>query len=161
MGKFKQYALHLLDILPYILLILFVDLFTKLLFDKQSIVIIEGVFSFTSSYNTGAAFSMFSGKVIYLIIFTFVYLFIFLLFDFFESKKTTSKLYLASLSLIVGGAIGNLIDRIAFGYVRDFIFFEFINFPIFNVADICLTFGVILLMVYTLFFARNKKKNEV
>ena len=64
-------------------------------------------------------------------------------------------------ALIFGGAVGNLVDRINFQKVRDFIYLEFIRFPVFNVADICLTVGVILLGVYVVFFAGKGKNGAI
>ena len=55
------------------------------------------------------------------------------------------------LALVLSGAIGNLIDRVALGYVRDFIAFDFMNFPVFNFADSCITVGAVLLIVSVLF----------
>ena len=60
-----------------------------------------------------------------------------------------------SLSLFIGGAIGNMIDRIFLGYVVDFLQFTFIDFPIFNVADICVVFGAIIMMIYVIFFDKE------
>ena len=57
-----------------------------------------------------------------------------------------------ALSLLAAGGIGNVVDRVIFGYVVDFIEFNFIEFPVFNVADICVTVGVILLFIQVLFF---------
>jgi signal peptidase II len=62
-----------------------------------------------------------------------------------------------SLSLIIAGAVGNLIDRIFLGYVRDFISFSFFN-PVFNVADSCLTVGIALFLVYYIFIYKDPKK---
>ena len=61
----------------------------------------------------------------------------------------------------MAGAIGNLIDRILFGYVRDFIYLKFINFPVFNIADMALTFGIILLLLYIIFYTTKKTNNEI
>ena len=57
--------------------------------------------------------------------------------------------------MILAGAVGNLIDRIMNGFVVDFIYFQIINFPVFNVADICVTLGVIFLIIFLLFKYRN------
>jgi signal peptidase II len=54
--------------------------------------------------------------------------------------------------MITGGAIGNIVDRIALGYVRDFVYFELIDFAVFNLADSFLTIGTILLLIYVIFF---------
>ena len=67
-----------------------------------------------------------------------------------------SKLLLTAYSLILAGAVGNFIDRIRLGYVVDMFKFEFIDFPIFNVADICLTIGVIFLFYYVIFKEQSK-----
>jgi hypothetical protein len=65
------------------------------------------------------------------------------------------------LSLIIGGAIGNFIDRVAIGYVRDFLDFSQVYFPwVFNIADMCLVVGAILLGVYVIFFYKPKEKAE-
>ena len=61
--------------------------------------------------------------------------------------------------MVLGGTLGNMIDRIFLGYVRDFICLEFINFPVFNVADSCLVIGVILYCVYYVFLW-DKKENK-
>ena len=53
-----------------------------------------------------------------------------------------------SMSLIIGGAVGNMIDRLFRGYVIDFLEFTFIDFPVFNVADICVTVGTVLMFIY-------------
>ena len=74
---------------------------------------------------------------------------ILLVYNFFKTKKTI--LYSVSYGLILGGAIGNLIDRVFLGYVRDFIKFSFFSFN-FNIADACLTIGVILFVIYLIFF---------
>ena len=60
-----------------------------------------------------------------------------------------------SLSLIIGGAIGNMIDRIFLGYVVDFIQATFIDFPVFNVADICVVCGAIMMFVYVAFIDKT------
>ena len=67
------------------------------------------------------------------------------------AKRPKNKLLLLSLSMIASGGIGNLIDRIRFGYVVDFLDFRLINFPIFNVADIFVTVGAALFIALLLF----------
>ena len=80
----------------------------------------------------------------------------------FDAKyKPDSKLYSIGLSFVVGGAIGNLVDRIFLGGVRDFIVFEFWReFPTFNVADSFIVVGVILLAIYIIFFSNEKKESK-
>ncbi|MDE6732944.1 MAG: signal peptidase II [Oscillospiraceae bacterium] len=96
--------------------------------------------------NNGAAFSRLSGKTLFLIIITSLVI-LWLLF-LMISKKVHRPVYLASISLILGGGIGNLIDRIFnSGLVVDFIDVRIINFPIFNFADICAVCGAGLLLL--------------
>lgn len=132
------------------------DQITKIVLDGKEIRLIEGVFILKSSHNFGAGFSILTGKGWLLILLTIVFLIGILTFNYFQ--KTKNSLYKWSMALIVSGAIGNLIDRIFLGYVRDFLFFELINFPIFNVADSCLTIGVFLLCVYFIFVEPKIKK---
>ena len=69
-----------------------------------------------------------------------------------------------SVGLIAGGCIGNMVDRIALGFVRDFLNFQFMDFPAFNFADVCICVGVVVFIIYFLFFYskedKNKKKDE-
>lgn len=96
--------------------------------------------------NNGAAFSRLSGKTLFLIVITSLVI-LWLLF-LMIAKKVHRPVYLASISLILGGGIGNLVDRIFNnGLVVDFIDFRIINFPIFNFADICAVCGAGLLLL--------------
>lgn len=72
-------------------------------------------------------------------------------------KKPKSKLFYASVALVIGGGIGNLIDRIFYGYVIDYISLSFFP-PVCNFADYCITVGTVLLMVYVLFLSEVGKK---
>ena len=66
-------------------------------------------------------------------------------------RKTMPRFVAVTLTLVLSGAIGNLIDRLFLGYVRDFIAFDFYDFPVFNIADTCVTIGSILLFIAILF----------
>ena len=155
MKKYYKYILYSLIVSSLILL----DMLTKNLLDGKAIPLIDGVISFYSSHNTGAGFSILSNKTLLLTIITVVFFVLFTLFNIFEKFKPT-HFYLISVSLLYAGAIGNLIDRLALKYVRDFICLEFINFPIFNVADICLTIGVMLYAINFLFLNKTKKEKK-
>ncbi len=112
----------------------------------QSIPVIENIFHITFKTNDGAAFSILSGRVSFLIIATL--LIIGALVAFILVKKPKSKIFGIAVSLIISGATGNLVDRVALGHVIDFLDARFINFPIFNVADICVVIGAALFCIY-------------
>ena len=116
--------------------------------------LIKGLVSILYVRNTGAAWGMFEGKMVFFYLITAVAVgtLIYLMFK----EKGKSKLLLTAYSLILAGAVGNFIDRIRLGYVVDMFKFEFIDFPIFNVADICLTIGVIFLFYYVIFKEQSK-----
>lgn len=107
---------------------------------------IAGAFRFTLVQNTGAAFSMLAGKQTLLLVITGVAIAAMTAFQLLSADKET-PLFRAAMWLLIGGAAGNFFDRIAYGAVIDFIEATFISFPIFNVADICITtaFGLIVL----------------
>lgn len=110
--------------------------------------------------NTGAAFSMFSGKVDFLIIVTAVALLVIAYALF--AKKFSNKIEEFCFVLIFAGGTGNLIDRIARGKVVDYLEFLFIEFPIFNFADILVCCGIALFAGYTIYteFICGKKKGR-
>lgn len=114
------------------------------------------VFKLTHITNKGAAWSMMEGKSWFLIGFPLVIILAGLVFMY--MKRNGHKLMLISLALMIGGGIGNLIDRIRLGEVVDYIKFDPINFPVFNFADISVVVGVILLAVYFIFFDKSDKK---
>lgn len=118
---------------------------------------IPGILHLTYAENTGAAFSMLAGSKVFLIIFPLIICAV--LVYILVSKKITNKIGSWSIALIIGGAIGNLIDRIFRGAVIDFFEIRLFEFAIFNVADIFITVGAILLFIYILFLA-DKKDNE-
>ena len=101
-------------------------------------------------HNYGAAWSSFSGMR-YLLIALTVVLMIFLAV-LLVKKIVRHPLGLTAVTLTLAGGIGNLIDRVRLGYVVDMFNFQFMSYPVFNVADMCIVFGVILLLVYYLFF---------
>ena len=91
-----------------------------------------------------------------IIVLTFIFLAVIVVYDICFKKR--SAFFGISTAMIVAGAIGNLVDRLVFGKVRDFIYFSPINFPVFNVADICLTIGIIMFAIYMIFL--STKSNE-
>ena len=102
--------------------------------------------------NFGAAFNLFNGSRIFLSMLSIIVT-IFIIYLFLKNNSI-SKIDLLSYSFILGGTIGNGIDRLTKGYVIDFINLNFINFPVFNVADISINIGVIFI-AYS--FIKNKR----
>lgn len=113
---------------------------------------LPGIFKIRLVENEGAAWGIFSNQLWFLIIITIIAIgfFIYLSKDF---DLVDNPIYSASFILIVAGTLGNFIDRIFLNYVRDFLTFDFMNFPSFNFADMCLTIGVIFLSYDILFGA--------
>ncbi len=126
----------------------------------QEIVVINNFLSWDYVRNTGAAFGSFSGNTLVLIIITGVLLAVGIIAIL--SKKITNKFLLTVSVMIISGGIGNLIDRIAKGYVVDYIKVLFIDFPVFNFADILVTCGAFMLIGYLAFdtYRDYKKKNN-
>lgn len=132
-------------ILVIVLAILSLDRLTKLivtsnLLYNQSLPVIKGIFHITLVHNRGAAFGILKNQVP-LFIFTSVFAIILIYLNL--KDKSHGKLYTVSLSLILAGALGNLIDRLLLGYVIDFL--DFRIWPVFNIADSSITIGVILM----------------
>jgi signal peptidase II len=117
--------------------------------------LIPGVLSLTNLRNDGAAWSLFSGQQWFFYIVTIVALIV-VAFLWRDSKN--KPMYRLGLAFILAGAIGNFIDRLHQQYVVDMFQTDFINFPIFNIADMCLTVGVILVAVYIIFFDNDGGK---
>ena len=109
--------------------------------------IIDGFFYITNCHNEGAAFSLFSGNVLFLIFITLIVLFLIYRTI---NKENVNKIGILAYGLLLGGILGNLYDRIFYGYVidyLDFVIFKF-NFAIFNLADAAIVIGAILLIVF-------------
>lgn len=130
-----------------IVVVLSLDQFTKFIIVKnlllnQSIPVIKGIFHISLVHNRGAAFGVLKNQVPVLIL-TAV-LAIALIYVTIKKNKDKGKyLEKIALSLVLAGALGNLIDRICFGYVIDFL--DFRIWPVFNVADSAITIGAIIL----------------
>ena len=139
-----------------------IDQLTKfLIYGTATKVVLGDLLWFKSTLNTGVAFSMFEGNSFIFIIITALasLVLIYLIF----SKKYLNKMrYKVCLGLILGGTIGNLIDRILFKGVRDFIYLKFLNFAIFNVADAFIVVSVIVFCVFVIIdtFKKDDKKEE-
>ena len=116
-----------------------------------------GIFNLIIVHNHGAAWGIFSGNQVGLVILSLVFLAIFIWFYVKDKKK--SWLLTVTFAFLCAGCLGNLYDRLVFGYVRDFIQFAFWqSFPVFNFADVFLTFGVVMFIIYLLIYAFKKEK---
>lgn len=123
---------------------------------KGSVPFIPGFMSFFHTRNTGAAFSMFSDQRWVFMVFSFISMGLIIYMLIREYKR--HKLLNVALAMVLGGGIGNMIDRIRFGYVVDFFKTEFMDFAVFNVADCFITVGAVLLGVYVIFFEPRVEK---
>lgn len=132
------------------------DQFTKHLISSsmqlgQSHEIIDGLFYFTYAQNTGVAWGMLAGHLTLFILVAIIAAVVMVLY--FRKTKKEEVLTRFGLVLVFAGLLGNLIDRIFFGYVRDFIdviIFNY-NFPIFNIADMAVVIGVALIIIEIIF----------
>ena len=117
---------------------------------------IPGFIRFEYCENTGMAWSLLSDKTFLLTIVSaaMVAILVYFLVRFYKPMPNLIK---AAIVIICAGAVGNLIDRIAFNYVRDFIAFDFVDFPVFNIADSCVTIGVIILAVGLIFVKSGRE----
>lgn len=122
--------------------------------------VIEGVFHFTYRQNTGAAFSLFDKPDQRWIFMTISTVAIIAMLVYLAINRNKSKLLCVALSFVVGGGIGNMIDRCLLKYVVDFIDVRLINFAVFNVADSFVCVGVGLLALYIILDEAREMKKE-
>ena len=147
--------------------VLVIDLLSKslvfaFLADKKSgrFELIDGIFALQEAHNFGASFGIFEGKQTMLVVLTAVVMIA--LVALLAVKPKFPTLARSGIILIIGGGVGNLVDRIAFGYVRDFIDYTFldtffgIDFAIGNIADIFLLVGTFMVIIYIIFQAKEE-----
>ncbi|HLD69699.1 MAG TPA: signal peptidase II [Candidatus Omnitrophota bacterium] len=132
--------------------IVFLDRFSKIYFSHslalgESWPVLRGIFHITLVNNTGIAFGLFKNQGIVFIIIPLIaiVLLIFNIYYYRNNQENLSRTYIVAFSLILGGAIGNLIDRIYLGYVIDFL--DFRVWPVFNVADSAITIGAAIILL--------------
>ncbi len=161
-----------MKILPYYkvtLLVIVLDQISKMIVRHymelhEVIKITDSFFWLTYVENTGAAFSMSFGSESFNRIFFIVVSLLIILLIIYMSKKSDSKTEQLAFAMIIGGAIGNLIDRILIGSVTDFICWDFFDFimerwPVFNLADSAIVVAVVLIVIKAV-FGSNKKVEE-
>lgn len=122
----------------------------------ETVPFINGFMSFYHTRNTGAAFSMLSEHRWVFMVFSFLSmgLIVYLL----VKEYRRHMLLNIALSMVLGGGIGNMIDRVRLGYVVDFFHTDFMNFAVFNVADCFITVGAVLLGIYVIFLEAKVEK---
>ena len=120
--------------------------FSKILSEGETIPVIKDVFHFTLVNNTGMAFGLFKDHGIVFIIIPIIAIAL-LVYNiyYYRENENLSRIYIFAFSLIMGGAIGNLIDRIHIGHVIDFL--DFRVWPVFNIADSAITIGAIIILI--------------
>ena len=155
--------------LPYIIMIsiviggLVIDLVTKSVFagvleyGDNVVVLIPNLLEFVYVENDGAAYGMLGGYTWLLVVMTMLFVIGFIVY--FVLVKEKNIWFTISVGCIVSGAIGNLIDRIWFNFVRDFISIEFFSF-VFNFADMFITIGVICYIIYTIIQTVKEAKEK-
>ncbi len=139
----------LLYLIPFALIVA-ADQVTKALAagDRLPFRGIEGLFRINYLENHGAAFGIFQGKKLLLILLS-AAIFAWLIW-YIVKHRPKSPFLMWSLTLITAGGLGNMIDRLAMGYVRDFIELTFMRFPVFNIADCGVTVGAVMLAIHIL-----------
>lgn len=137
--------------------IFFLDLFIKNHLSQnlsfRSIPVIKNIFHITVVLNNGAAFGILKGNYVFLICSSIIFIIVFLVFMI--KEKNRGSTFLISCGMILGGALSNFYDRIARGFVVDYI--DLRVWPVFNLSDSCISIGVILLCLQMFSTA---KKNE-
>lgn len=135
------------------IILIVIDIVIKLIISNnlilnQSISVINNFFYITYVKNTGVAWSILSGKINLIIVITLAIIMLLIIYIF--NKKSYSVLEIISYSMLLSGSIGNLIDRIIYGYVIDYLDFNILgyDYPIFNFADICIVIGIILILIF-------------
>lgn len=135
----------------FLLIIVLIDQISKFVvfnLKTDNIEVVKNFFYLTKVKNTGAAWGAFSGQMWLFYVISAIA--IYFLFKIYRESSLRKAYFNLSILLILGGTIGNLIDRLVFFYVRDFLNFYIFtyDYPVFNVADIALVIGVGLVMIY-------------
>lgn len=145
-------------------ILLMIDQFLKILVTNnmkmgEKIAVIPNFFAIYYLKNSGAAFSILENKTFLLIILSFAFLLI--IDNYLKKEKKFNKIDIVAWGMIIGGVLGNLIDRLLYHGVVDYLSFYLGNnsFPIFNFADMCITGGIFLYFI-SIFFENKKTKEE-
>lgn len=160
----NSFKMLIIDLVSFIVLLV-LDQYSKIamtsLKGQNEIELIKGVLEFRYLENQGAAFGILQGQRYLFLVLTII---VFIGIAFLLLKMPSDKKYLylnVVLTFILAGAIGNCIDRLYLGYVRDFIYFSLIDFPIFNVADIYITCATPVLILLIMFYYKEDDLNFI
>ena len=131
--------------------------------DGKDFVLIKNILSFSYLENTGAAWGVLSGKITLFAAFTCILIVLIILIILRLERMAGVKYRMLQLDMagLLAGAVGNLADRLINGYVVDFIKIDFINFPVFNVADCYVTLSMIILIIFLLFFMKEDELDNI
>ncbi len=155
----------ILGIICVVLLLVF-DQFTKYLASTylkggHSIILVKGVFQLHYLENRGAAFGMMQGMQTWFVAGTLIMLVLMVLVYLKSPMEKRFQWIRVILVVLIAGALGNLIDRMVLDYVVDFFYFELINFPIFNMADVYVSCGMVLLIFFCLFYYKDDELDRL
>ncbi len=155
-----SYALKLMHLLPIVFSIAIADQAVKAVVVRhmylgESITVLPGILTITRIHNSGIAFGLFPGMPDLFMVVTLISMLAVLYF--YLTVTPREVLLIVGCGLIMGGALGNLIDRFRMGYVVDYIYFSF--WPAFNVADSAVTIGVALLMISFFFVGKGTERD--
>ena len=151
MGDHIRSRLNIFISLVVVIGIVFLDKASKIFFSDmlslgESIPVLRNIFHITLVHNTGIAFGLFKNQgIVFIIVPLIAIVLIVFHIYYYRSNNQVSRMYIVGFSLILSGAIGNLIDRILFGYVIDFI--DFRIWPVFNLADSAITIGTLIILI--------------
>ena len=135
----------------------FLNYYTQTLTKGSDVTLIPGILDLTYSENRGVAFGLFQNGTVFFAITTSILILVFIILLFKNYKK--SKLFAVAASLIIGGGVANLFERVAYGYVVDYLKLSFFP-PVCNFADYCITAGTVCLIVYLLFYSDMLKSEK-
>lgn len=149
-----------------LLVLLAIDQFTKYLAisylkDGNSIVLWPGVFQLHYLENRGAAFGLFQGRKVWFVAITILVIAVMVVLYLKIPMEKKFKPLRGITLFLTAGAFGNLIDRLRLDFVVDFFYFELIDFPIFNIADIYVSCGVVLLILLFIFYYKEEDLEEI
>ncbi len=145
-------------------IVLFTDQTVKSLISSnmllnENIPVLNNIVSLTKTYNTGAAFGIFQDGTRFLSVFSILAIVLMCVYVI-KNYKSLNLLGIVAWGLVLGGTIGNFVDRLSLGYVLDFIRLDFVNFPIFNIADLSINCGAALLIIYIIFASKGSEHQK-